>query len=292
MRRLRSGEAHEGYVLQEFLASQSEVNRVFRFARNGQDLSRPPFRTRRMCDSIADSEWHVWPYYDERLSVLSAAKQFGARRTQFDRSGRTPALPASRADGAGSIELRPNGGHLDTVFADLAESDVFGMLAIEFATQRRMRANGVASVAKPVITLSTAEVYSNCPQYIAPRNDRIELGAAAMHSTDSLTESQRRMIAAASTFFIASAHPEAGADASHRGGAPGFIRVEGDTISWPDYRGNNMFNTIGNLLVNPKCGLLFIDFESGASLQIEGSASVQWEEAGTRIEVSVKRIHA
>jgi predicted pyridoxine 5'-phosphate oxidase superfamily flavin-nucleotide-binding protein len=195
----------------------------------------------------------------------------------------------ARAAGAESIELRPNGGHLDTVLGDLAESSAFGMLAIEFATKRRMRANGFASAVSGVITLSTAEVYSNCPQYITPRNDRIELSAAAMRSTDSLTESQRRMIAAASTFFIASAHPEAGADASHRGGAPGFIRVEEDTISWPDYRGNNMFNTIGNLLVNPKCGLLFIDFECGASLQIEGSASVQWEEAGTRIEVSVKR---
>ncbi len=185
----------------------------------------------------------------------------------------------TRAVGARSIELRPDSGHLDTVLGDLAESDAFGMLAIEFATKRRMRANGSASVDSGVITLSTAEVYSNCPQYITKRKDRIHLNAASMPFAK---------IASVSSFFIATAHPEKGADASHRGGPPGFARVEGDTISWPDYQGNNMFNTIGNLLVNPKCGLLFIDFEGGASLQIEGTASVQWEPE-RRIEVRASR---
>lgn len=182
----------------------------------------------------------------------------------------------TRATAATSIEIHPAGGHLDTVLGDLAESDLLGMLAIEFATKRRMRANGRASVRNGVITLSTAEVYSNCPQYIDRRNEPIEI-AAGRESSRQLTDAQQRWIESATTFFIASVVPEHGADASHRGGEPGFVRVAGNTISWPDYAGNNMFNTIGNLLVQPKCGLLFIDFESGATLQIEGMASVQWE---------------
>jgi predicted pyridoxine 5'-phosphate oxidase superfamily flavin-nucleotide-binding protein len=128
-------------------------------------------------------------------------------------------------------------------------------------------------------------VYSNCPQYIARREDAIALQTANASIAYQLNEKQRHLIESARTFFIASAHPQAGADASHRGGAPGFVRVDGNRISWPDYDGNNMFNTIGNLLVNPRCALLFIDFATGTTLQIEGTASVKWD-GERRIEVT------
>ena len=66
--------------------------------------------------------------------------------------------------------------------------------------------------------------------------------------SSSLSAAQRARIGAADTFFIASAHPEGGADASHRGGRPGFVRVTGQrSLAFPDYPGNNMFNTLGNL---------------------------------------------
>lgn len=194
----------------------------------------------------------------------------------------------ARATGIGSIEVLPGSGHLDTVFGDLAESGTLGMLAIDFATRRRMRANGYAVVENGTIRLSTAEVYANCPQYIVRRENAVELGTARRRSATSLSDAQQRTIASASTFFIATAHPDIGADVSHRGGAPGFIRVDGNRISWPDYAGNNMFNTVGNLLVNRRCGLLFIDFETGATLQIEGTASIQWNDERS-IEVAVDR---
>lgn len=83
----------------------------------------------------------------------------------------------------------------------------------------------------------------------------------------------------ADTFFIASFHPETGADASHRGGHPGFIRVvNAGKILFPDYSGNNMFNTLGNITANPNAGLLFIDFENGSTLQVNGQASVIWDQ--------------
>ncbi|MCI0447449.1 pyridoxamine 5'-phosphate oxidase family protein, partial [bacterium] len=82
----------------------------------------------------------------------------------------------------------------------------------------------------------------------------------------------------ADTFFIASHHKDGGADASHRGGNPGFIQVlDKNTLRFPDYTGNTMFQTLGNISVNPNCGLLFIDFERGASLQLAGTAKIIWD---------------
>jgi hypothetical protein len=82
------------------------------------------------------------------------------------------------------------------------------------------------------------------------------------------------------TFFLGTAHPERGADASHRGGAPGFVRVEGNQLWWPDYPGNNLFNSFGNLAVNPEAALLFIDFGTGAVLHLSGTASIEWDPVG------------
>ena len=104
-----------------------------------------------------------------------------------------------------------------------------------------------------------------------------------------LTAAQRAWIAAADTFFIASGHRgdgEAaafGMDASHRGGEAGFVTVEGPArLSFPDYAGNNHFNTIGNLVVDPRAGLLFVDFARGSLLQLTGRTTIEW--AGAVLE--------
>lgn len=97
-----------------------------------------------------------------------------------------------------------------------------------------------------------------------------------------LTERQQDWITAADTFFIGSAHVQAGTDASHRGGNPGFVQVhDSRTLRWPDYAGNNLFNTLGNLNVEARAGLLFLDFEHGHTLQLTGSATVSWERKDT-----------
>ena len=62
-----------------------------------------------------------------------------------------------------------------------------------------------------------------------------------------------------------------GADISHRGGRPGFVRVDGDVLTIPDFRGNRYFNTLGNLIAEPRASLLFVDFETGDLLQLQGS---------------------
>lgn len=197
----------------------------------------------------------------------------------------------AQATSASSLQLRPDGGHVDDVVADLRATGVLGLLAIDFATRRRMRANGRAVVRDGVIDMTTSEVYSNCPQYIHEREDGVRRAAGEARESFVLSAEQRAFIERADTFFIASAHPETGADASHRGGEPGFVRAEPSRIIWPDYSGNNMFNTLGNLLVEPRCGLLFVDFTNGATLRIEGRASVNW--SGERsIVVEVERVIA
>ena len=99
-----------------------------------------------------------------------------------------------------------------------------------------------------------------------------------------LTSSQRAWIENADTFFIASGYrgegesPTFGMDASHRGGDRGFVGVLSDTrLRFPDYAGNNHYNTIGNLVLDPRVGFLFVDFESGGLLQLTGTALIDWD---------------
>lgn len=159
-----------------------------------------------------------------------------------------------------------------------------GMIAIEFATRRRLRLNGEAE-RRPdgSIYVQARQVYANCPKYIQAREPETsratEPGLQDGHTRRScrLTDEQRRLVSDADTFFIASAHPEGGADASHRGGNPGFVRfLNENTLEFPDYSGNTMFNTLGNIAVNPSAGLLFLDFEGGGTIQLTGEAQIIW----------------
>ncbi len=69
-----------------------------------------------------------------------------------------------------------------------------------------------------------------------------------------------------------------GVDVSHRGGKPGFVRVDdARTLSAPDFIGNFFFNTLGNLTLNPRAGLLFIDFENGDLLYLAVTAEILWD---------------
>jgi len=185
-----------------------------------------------------------------------------------------------------TIALRPGGGDGETVRRDLSETASIGLLAIDFSTRRRMRVNGTAVVNGSSITISTREVYSNCQQYIHAHEEAGWTNAAVVTRAGHLDGRQRALIASADTFFIASHHPERGADASHRGGDPGFVSVTPASVSWLDSPGNNMFNTLGNLLVHDRCSLLFVDFQSGDTLRIDGRASIEWSEP-RRISVAV-----
>jgi ferredoxin-NADP reductase/predicted pyridoxine 5'-phosphate oxidase superfamily flavin-nucleotide-binding protein len=171
----------------------------------------------------------------------------------------------------------------DALARSLGEGVVqLGMLAIEPQTRRRMRVNGKAELRDGGIDIYTEQVYANCPKYITVRSPSeltgtVPVAAGAVRSTR-LSATDRRLIRDADTFFVATAHAKAGADASHRGGDPGFLEAPDSAhLTWPDYVGNGFMNTIGNLEVDPAAGLLIIDWDTGDVLQVAGKARTDWD---------------
>ena len=133
-------------------------------------------------------------------------------------------------------------------------------------------------------TVGVRQSFGNCPQYIQRREIRRVEGEGVPgggEQFDTLDKRARMLIERADTFFVASRSRRevgatGGADISHRGGRPGFVRVEGDTLCIPDFRGNRYFNTLGNILGEPRTSLLFLDFESGDLLHLRGLARIDW----------------
>jgi uncharacterized protein len=161
-----------------------------------------------------------------------------------------------------------------------------GLISIDFAARRRTRINGtLVNHDNTGMRVLVDQVYGNCPQYIHRRDVNVSVLVAAPSAdprhTASLTPAAQAMIAASDTFFFGTTHPTRGADASHRGGPAGFVRVDSPSrLWWPDYPGNNMFNSFGNLAVNDEAALLFVDFATGASLHVSGTAQVEWTTPG------------
>jgi uncharacterized protein len=189
-----------------------------------------------------------------------------------------------------------------------ARSDI-AVLGIDLATRRRVRANGgVLARDRDGLQVRVRQAFGNCPKYIevrdvAPGPDE---PCGPVTRSPVLEGRALRTVQSADTFFIASAYGASGteetlgADVSHRGGAPGFVRVTSPgLLRVPDYPGNNAFNTFGNLIREPRCGLLFVDFETGSTVQIAAVATILWEEPdrdefpGARrlLQLSITAVH-
>ncbi|WP_020659777.1 pyridoxamine 5'-phosphate oxidase family protein [Amycolatopsis benzoatilytica] len=163
----------------------------------------------------------------------------------------------------------------------LAAGQKLGLISVEFATRRRVRINGeLREATDEQLLVEVEQAYGNCPQYIQQRTLSFEAEPAATRRDTALSAADRERIRAADTFFLGTINPGYGADASHRGGAPGFVRVDGDSVWWPDYPGNNLFNSLGNIAANPEAALFFPDFETGRIVQLSGTAAIEWGEPG------------
>jgi hypothetical protein len=181
----------------------------------------------------------------------------------------------------------------DPLASALAVGAPLGALVIDPETRRRLRINGVVAAVGPPLRLTVGECFGNCPKYIQQRELRPAGSAAgaAMQRGTSLSLAQQERIARADTFFIASQHPRTGLDVSHRGGNPGFVDVVDEThLAWPDYTGNAMFQTLGNLTSEPRAGLLFIDFASGDVLQLSGRGRVDFDPQRARRYAGAERV--
>jgi predicted pyridoxine 5'-phosphate oxidase superfamily flavin-nucleotide-binding protein len=179
----------------------------------------------------------------------------------------------------------------DPLAENLRPGAALGLLGIEPHTRRRNRMNGIVEhVLEDGFTVRVAQSFGNCPKYISARKpeyvDEHPDHAGTVHRGTALDEAALRVIRHADTFFIATAYPgddavsnrAHGVDVSHRGGKPGFVHVSGDgVLTVPDFIGNQFFNTIGNLAVNPRAGLLFIDFDNGDLLYLAVEGETIWE---------------
>lgn len=178
------------------------------------------------------------------------------------------------------VLLDPN----DPLTPHLRDGASLALLGIELHTRRRNRMNGLVSIGEDgVLGVDVVHSFGNCPQYIQQRNYQFirkpdVLPDQPIVETQSLDHDLRARIKRADTFFVASyVDLDNGrqVDISHRGGKPGFVRVDEDgTLTIPDYAGNLFFNTLGNFIKNPKAGLVFPDFETGDMIHLTGDAEI------------------
>ena len=184
-----------------------------------------------------------------------------------------------------AIKAQPING--DPLQAALRPGAKLGILGIELPTRRRNRMNGrVVGIGETGFTVAVEQSFGNCPQYIQRRDYRPAMRRSVrVESFTVLDDAARALVAGADTCFVASfargdddASARYGVDVSHRGGRPGFIGIDRDgALVIPDYAGNGFFNTLGNLMVNPRAGLLFADFASGDLLQLSGPTTIVWD---------------
>jgi predicted pyridoxine 5'-phosphate oxidase superfamily flavin-nucleotide-binding protein len=183
----------------------------------------------------------------------------------------------------------------DPLFKNIAREGHAAMFAPDFVATRRVRVNGRGIYKDGAIYIHTDEVYGNCRRYL---QERVFIGERPTPATSekagistALSAAQQEQIARADTFFIATDNPERGADVSHKGGNPGFVHVVDERrLAFPDYNGNSMFNTLGNLTLNSHAGLLFIDFDSGRTLQLSGRAAIDWNPERARKFAGAERV--
>lgn len=188
----------------------------------------------------------------------------------------------------------------DPLVTTLAAGIDIGVLGIELHTRRRNRLNGMVRSVDDGLEIQVRQSFGNCPQYIQKRlfewHDP-DFAPKPIRTITQWNEPEHDLITTADTFFIATAYQgetagaAKGVDVSHRGGKPGFVRIhDHHTLTIPDFSGNHHFNTIGNLVLNPRAGLLFVDFERGNLLYLTGTAEVIWDGAELSSSAGAERL--
>ena len=239
----------------------------------------------------------------EAADLRGGAARFLAERTFLavtarDRTGRlwiTPVTgPPEFVDVRGPADLLvhavpPPGDPLE----GLGAGQQIGMLALDPARRRRLRINGTLTSADDrELAVQVDQAYGNCPRFIHPRDLRPApaAGSATVRRGAALDPADVDLIRRADTFLLGTSHPTRGADASHRGGR---VTVEdGRTLWWPDLPGNNMFNSLGNIAVDPAAALVFVDFATGATVHLSGVAEVDWQDEGRGVRLTVEAVVA
>lgn len=167
------------------------------------------------------------------------------------------------------------------ILTDLKTNSRIGLLAIDLISRQRMRINGTATAVPSGLHIAVQEAFFNCPKYITRRTALPSTGADAVAQIEgaALRAEHLQLLSETDVLFLATTHPERGLDVSHRGGDPGFVQLlPYDRIRIPDYPGNSLFNSLGNLLVDNRIALAIPNLRTGTILQITGTATIQWHD--------------
>ena len=211
-----------------------------------------------------------------------------------------PGFMHSKDERSLSINTKPVSG--DPLEDSLMPDKRLGLLGIELPSRRRNRlAAHVTEATTSGLELKIDQAFGNCPQYIQTREletlDPATLPESSIEEFTQFDNQAKSLITNSDTFFVASyvsngsEAASEGADVSHRGGRPGYIRIDDDnTLTIPDYLGNNHFNTFGNFIENSKAGLLFLDFESGHILTLTGTVEILWDSPDTKFFDGAERL--
>ncbi len=263
----RTANFHEGELKAQRLAHESDVA-----SRNGANVAdhiiRPalPFvRQQRMAYvGSVDAQGRVW------ASILIGEAGF---------------LQPSDDAASLQIDLQKLARQVhDPLWENIAQDGRVGLLLLELQTRKRLKINGDAHLEDGRVVIRVTESVPICPRYIQRRvidlpDASIQPMPAEVRQGQALDDAQRALLRSVDTFFLATAHATHGADCTHRGGPPGFVQVlDGDLLRIPDYNGNGMFNSAGNVLLDPRAGLVFPDYEQRRLLQLTGRAEMLWDQ--------------
>jgi predicted pyridoxine 5'-phosphate oxidase superfamily flavin-nucleotide-binding protein len=188
----------------------------------------------------------------------------------------------------GFLEPDATGTHLwiqgampSTVLTGLKSGGNIGLLAIDLNSRQRMRINGTATALPAGLHVSVQEAFFNCPKYITRRTalPSATNSERAEREGSQLLAEHLQLLNETDVLFLATTHPERGLDVSHRGGDPGFVQLLPDgRIRVPDYTGNSLFNSLGNLLIDTRVALAVPNLRTGTILQITGTAAIRWND--------------
>jgi len=152
-----------------------------------------------------------------------------------------------------------------------------GGLAIALAQRRRARLNGELTVGDDKTFLEADEAFTNCRKYVAPSeaiDGEMQIGPAKRAAVALTDAWVRDVLARAETCFLASVNPAGMPDVSHRGGPPGFLALDAAsaTLTWPEYVGDGMLKSAGNVRTNGRITLLVVDLPTGEGIELTGRA--------------------
>ena len=171
----------------------------------------------------------------------------------------------------------------DIVFTNIKTKPTVGLLFHQAAKRARYKAWGIASEKDNQLSFDIKMGYKSCPKHI--QKERIALPEESKALVPSFTKgndlgsSEKDWIIKSHTFFVTTQSKKGAVESAHRGGNPGFIEIMDDgRLRIPDYFGNSIYSTLGNIYNNPKAALLFIDYDNGETLQLSGSAVIQFDQ--------------